>query len=419
MAGTQLKWDTSYEWKAVTLLGLGFGLVGLDRWIIAPLFPFMMKDLNLGYQDLGNLIGILGLCWGVFAIVMGGVSDRIGRRKVLIPAILLFSLLSGLSGFATGLGSLILIRAIMGLTEGSYCPTSFAATNEASAPKRRGFNQGVQQCTFALFGLGFGPIIATQLMAVVPSWRWVFLIVAIPGFILGAFMYFVLRDPVADQLAAKSTEASGRWVEIFRSRNIVLSMAALLCAMTGVFVLSAMVPNYLVDYLHLSPGQMGFVMSAIGFGGFVGQFGIPGLSDVFGRKILAILSFVGAAILLFVFTAVGADPPVLFALLFVITFFCLGLIALLTGPIATESAPAGLVSSAIGIVVGAGEIFGGGIAPVIAGYIAQHYGIQNILYLALSGVTLGILVCLFLKETAPKKIAPSEKQIGAQAAALG
>ena len=75
----------------MTLLGLGFGLVGLDRWIIAPLFPFMMKDLNLGYQDFGNLIGILGLCWGVFAIIMGGVSDKIGRRKVLIPAILLFS----------------------------------------------------------------------------------------------------------------------------------------------------------------------------------------------------------------------------------------------------------------------------------------------------------------------------------------
>jgi MFS family permease len=418
MADPKMKWDTSYEWKAVTLLGLGFGLVGLDRWIIAPLFPFMMKDLNLGYQDLGNLIGILGLCWGVFAIVMGGVSDRIGRRKVLIPAILLFSLLSGLSGLATGLASLIIIRAIMGLTEGSYCPTSFAATNEASAAKRRGFNQGIQQCTFALFGLGFGPIIATQLMVVVPSWRWVFFIVAIPGFILGALMYFVLRDAVTQKAVVKSTESSGRWVEIFRSRNIVLSMAALLCAMTGVFVLSAMVPNYLVDYLHLTPGQMGFVMSAIGFGGFVGQFGIPGLSDVFGRKIMAILGFVGAAILLYIFTAIGANPPALFAVLFVITFFCLGLIALLTGPIATESAPAGLVSSAIGIVVGAGEIFGGGVAPVIAGFIAQHYGIQNILYLALSGVTLGILVCLFLKETAPKKIQSTiEKAVSAESAA--
>ena len=32
-------WDVAYEWKAVALLALGFGLVGLDRWLIAPLFP--------------------------------------------------------------------------------------------------------------------------------------------------------------------------------------------------------------------------------------------------------------------------------------------------------------------------------------------------------------------------------------------
>src|SRR6266566_500532 len=209
MADSQVR-DTSYEWKAVTLLGLGFGLVGLDRWIIAPLFPFMMKDLHLSYQDLGNLVGILGVCWGVFAAVMGGISDKIGRRKVLIPAIFAFSILSGLSGLATGLVSLILIRAVMGLTEGSYCPTSFAATNEASEPKRRGFNLGVQQCTFALFGLGVGPILAT------------------PGLIVGALMYWVIRD-VAPAKGQSGTTEKTRWAEIFRSRNIILSMGALLC----------------------------------------------------------------------------------------------------------------------------------------------------------------------------------------------
>jgi sugar phosphate permease len=119
---------------------------------------------------------------------------------------------------------------------------------------------------------------------------------------------------------------------------------------------------------------------------------------------LAILGFLRAAALIRVFIAVGPNPPLLFALMFVISFFCLGLIALLTGPISTESAPPGLVSSAIGIVVGAGEIFGGGVAPVIAGYTAQHYGIENILYLALIGVGLGVFVCLFLKETAPRKV---------------
>jgi len=46
--------DRSYEWKAVTLLGLGFGLVGVSRWIIDPLFPFM-----IGLASSGRCPGML------------------------------------------------------------------------------------------------------------------------------------------------------------------------------------------------------------------------------------------------------------------------------------------------------------------------------------------------------------------------
>ena len=63
-----------------------------------------------------------------------------------------------------------------------------------------------------------------------------------------------------------------------------------------------------------------------------------------------------------------------------------------------------MISSAIGLVVGAGEIFGGGVAPVIAGFVGQNYGIQNILWMPLVGVVLGVLVCAFLRETAPSKV---------------
>jgi sugar phosphate permease len=162
-------------------------------------------------------------------------------------------------------------------------------------------------------------------------------------------------------------------------------------------------PNYLIDFLHLSPQQMGFVMSAIGFGGFFGEFVVAGVSDILGRKITAILAFAGAAILLGVFIKTGAQPVSLFALLFVITFFCFGLLALLTGPIATEAVPVALISSAVGIVSGTGEIFGGGVAPSIGGYIAERYGINHTLYLALCGLAAGVVVCLFLTETAPRK----------------
>src|SRR5690348_17389872 len=100
---TNAKWDSSYELKAVLILSLAFGLVGLDRFILPPLFPAMMKDLGLNYQDLGNIVGILAIAWGASAVFVGGLSDRIGRRGVLVPAVVLFSLLSVLSGVATGL----------------------------------------------------------------------------------------------------------------------------------------------------------------------------------------------------------------------------------------------------------------------------------------------------------------------------
>jgi MFS family permease len=402
---TGSSWDTDYEWKAVALLGLGFGLVGLDRWIIAPLFPFIANDLGLSAGDIGRLAGVLGVLWGVFAIFSGRLSDKIGHRKVLIPAILLFSLMSGLSGLVHSLAALTLIRALMGAMEGTYCPTSFTAVAAASKPQRRGFNQGLQQSGFALLGLALGPLIATQLLNVVPSWRWVFWIVAVPGFIVGVLLFFVLREPKHTQGGELigATNAGGSWLAVLKSPNIVVCMVALLCAMSCVFVLSAMVPIYLVNVLGLTPAQMGVVTSAIGFGGFFGQFGWPGLSDKFGRKPLAILGFVGAAICVWWFAATGAAVLPLFVALFACSFFCLGNVALITGPIATESAPPGQVSSSIGLVVGAGEIFGGGVAPYAAGGFADAFGLPSVLNVALGGVTLGVFVCLMLRETAPSK----------------
>jgi MFS family permease len=394
------------------LLGVGFGLVGLDRWIIASLFPVMAMDLGLPEGEIGRLAGILGILWGVFAIFSGRLSDAIGHRKVLIPAIILFSLMSGFSGMVQSLVALVWIRAIMGAMEGTYCPTSFTAVAAASRPERRGFNQGLQQSGFALMGFALGPIIATQLLNVVPSWRYVFWICAIPGFIVGVLLYFQLREPKDTQAGALigATQASGAWIEVLKTPNILVCMVALLCAMACVFVLGAMVPIYLTNALQLAPTDVGLVASALGFGGFLGQFGWPGLSDRFGRKPLAILGFIGATLSVWWFANTGAVVLPLFVALFVCSFFCLGNVALITGPIATESAPRGLVSSAIGVVVGAGEIFGGGVAPIIAGNVTDRFGLPSALNVALVGVALGIVVCLFLREPAPSKTGAAAPQ---------
>jgi predicted MFS family arabinose efflux permease len=331
------------------------------------------------------------------------LSDRIGRRAVLVPAVVLFSLLSALSGIATGLVSLLFIRAIMGVAEGAVAPTGVAVAVEASHPRRRGMNNGIFQCTISLFGQGIGPILATQLL-LITTWRKVFLIVGIPGLIVAAIMAFVLRDPATVRTSGASAPArrASFW-SMFRHRNVPLAMVTLLCAMTGVFVLSAVMPNYLIDYLKLTPQQMGIVTSAIGFGGALGQFGILTLSDYIGRRSATVLSFIVAAVFLWLFIHTGANLPLLFALLWIAAMANFGALAILAGPVPAEAAPLGLMASAAGLVIGAGEIFGGGIAPSIAGTVAQHFGIQYTLYLALGGQILGLLLSLLLKETAPRK----------------
>jgi MFS family permease len=54
-------------------------------------------------------------------------------------------------------------------------------------------------------------------------------------------------------------------------------------------------------------------------------------------------------------------------------------------------------------------IFGAGVGPPIAGYVADHYGIQNILYIGLVGLGVGSVVTLLLRETAPRKARSSQR----------
>ncbi|MEO6151850.1 MAG: MFS transporter [Croceibacterium sp.] len=396
------RWDTGYEWKIILILSLTFGLVGLDRFILPVLFPAFMNELGLTYQDLGNLVGILAVFWGISAFAMGFLSDRVGRRKVLIPAVIVFSLMSAFSGMVGGLISLLMIRAVMGLAEGPVASIGVAVAVEASHPKRRGMNNGIFQCMISLMGNAIGPIIATQLL-LVTGWRTVFLLVGIPGLIMAAAMFFVVREP-ATAPAGSTPTARASFTDLFRHRNVPLAMLTLMCAMGGVFVLAAMAPSYLTDYLKLSPQNMGFVFSAVGFGGAIGQFGMPTVSDFIGRKLATLVSYILAAVFTYLFAHAGAaNLTTLFVLLFFAALFNFSALAILAGPIAAEAAPLGMVASVAGLVIGAGEVFGGGVAPIIAGNIAASSGIQHVFTFTIASLIAGFVIALFLKETAPRK----------------
>jgi predicted MFS family arabinose efflux permease len=383
------------EWKVVGLMALGFGLVGIDRFLISPLFPTIASELNLDYSDIGTIAGALALAWGVAALVMGNLADRIGRRKVLTGALLLFSLLIGASGLVTGLIGLIMVRIVMGVADGAYTPPSISATLEASPSKRHGLNIGIQQMMLPLCGLALAPWLVGQFLPHM-SWRWIFVLFSVPGLLLTWAVWKFLPEPVSPD-AERSSLAD--WKTVLGYRNIRLLMVLMLCWLTCLITTSALMPSYLIDYHKLSQAQMGGIMAAIGLGSTIGTLALPTLSDVTGRKPVMIGSTIGVAVSLWMLAHAGNDPTILFVWLGAVHLFNNACITLTVGPICAETVPPTLMATATGVVIACGELFGGGLAPIIAGQVADRYGIEHILWLPLAAMVLAIILTLFLKET--------------------
>ena len=405
-------WDTSYEWKIIALLSLTFGLVGLDRFVLPIILQSpnstMAADLGLTPADGGTLAGYLGMAWGVSAFVMGYMADKVGRRAVLVPAILVFSLMSAASGMVGSLTALIIVRIIMGIAEGPVASTGVAVAVEASKPERRGLNNGIFQCMISLFGLALAPLIATRLLNSY-DWSVVFMLVGAPGVIVAIIMWFVVREPLR-RMETGHGGGGVPFMSMFGHRNAKVAPLTLICAMGGIFVIAAMLTAYLTAPagagLGLDPITAGNVFSAVGIGGCIGQFAMPALSDVIGRKMTTLASYALAAVSLFLFTTLGPDSSttVMWILLFFASLFNFAALAILAGPVAAEAAPVGMLASMAGFVIFAGEFVGGGIAPIIAGGIAAgSAGLKGALYFAASGLLLGFIVALFLQETAPRK----------------
>lgn len=402
-AQTTTRWNRAYEIKAVTLLSLGSGLVGLDRFIINPLFPVISADLGLNYQDLGLISAALALSWGLASIFAGGLSDRVGRKRVLVPAVLIFSLLVATSGLATGLISLLVIRSLMGLAEGGFVPAGIVTTIEASKPTRAGLNVGLQQMASPLVGLGLGPLIAVGLLAILPSWHWVFAAIAVPGLLVAWLMQRHLRDdsPRAQANADKPLataisdhHAHQGWRTVLRYRAVYVNTLCMICWLSCLVVLSAFMPNYLTDHLKLELESMGMVLAGLGFGSFTGMVALPALADRLGGKNVLLLATLLVLPLLWLLPQIGAEPMQLFGLLFLIMFMISGAVTITLGPLTGRAVPPALATTAMGIVVGLGEIVGGAITPALTGALAHRFGIPIVIDVALGAVALGFIIVL-------------------------
>jgi ACS family hexuronate transporter-like MFS transporter len=394
----------SYQVLLVALLSLNFGILFFDRNALSFVMPFVKADLRLSNTQVGLTASALSFAWAMAALLVGARADRSGRRKAyLIGATVAFSLCSFLSGLASSFLLLLGSRLLMGLADGGIAPISQSITALAVPPERRGLAMGVMQNFGSnLLGSFAAPVLLVA-FATAFGWHEAFYLAGIPGLISAVLLWRFIREPSA---AAASDAALSPWYR--RVREILAVRNMVLCALISVLLVSYLVicwsftPLFLTSVRGFTPDRMSWLMGTLGISATVGSFVVSGISDRIGRKPVVVFTAFLGVILPLGALFYGGSIWIL-ATLFFFGWALTGTFPLFMGTIPSESVSRVHMTTAIALVMGSGEIFGGVLSPALAGWAADAAGLSAPLWIMAGLCTTAGLLALALHETAPMK----------------
>jgi MFS family permease len=209
----------AYSWYALALLSAVYVLNFLDRTVIYVLFTPIKKELALTDLQLA-LVGTLSfvILYTSLGIPFGRLADR-GSRKVMIGAgLAVWSLFSGLTGFAHSFEELFFCRLMVGVGEATLGPAALSLLSDYFPPRMRATVQSVYASAIALGG-GLAFFLGGSIGQIY-GWRWAFYLLGFPGVAL-SLLVFALREPPRGNTETTPIAASSSdWTLLFRSKPL-------------------------------------------------------------------------------------------------------------------------------------------------------------------------------------------------------
>ncbi|ALH95329.1 MFS transporter [Acinetobacter equi] len=178
--------------RIIWLCFLIVAIDGFDTAAVGFIAPALKAEWALQAADLAPLFGagLFGLMAG--ALIFGPLSDKFGRKPILIGSVILFGLASLVSAFTTDLQSLVVWRFITGLGLGGAMPNAITLTSEYSPSKRRSSLVTLMFCGFTI-GSALGGIAAAQLLPHI-SWHGILLLGGIMPLLTVPFLIWLLPE---------------------------------------------------------------------------------------------------------------------------------------------------------------------------------------------------------------------------------
>ncbi|MFL5944883.1 MAG: MFS transporter [Gaiellaceae bacterium] len=164
-----------HRWRILAVVATAFFMTILDVSIVNVALPSIAKDLNFSQENLQWVITAYAIAFGGFLLLGGRAADQLGRRKVFIVGVALFTLASLVCGLAQSEGMLIASRAVQGLGGAIISPAalSIVMTSFEEGPERNKALGvwGALGGSGAAVGVLLGGILTDYL-----SWRWIFFV---------------------------------------------------------------------------------------------------------------------------------------------------------------------------------------------------------------------------------------------------
>ncbi len=392
----QLPMRARQIWVLVLALLLA-ALDGYDVLSMAFVAPVIGTEWHVSKDAIGLLLSSSLIGMAVGALGLAPTADVLGRRKVILGALILMIGGSALCAYAPSVPMLVGARGITGVGIGLMIAMTTLVSAEFTNVRRR----TLAVAAVATLGTPIGSIIgglAASALLKSASWHWVFLTGALFGIGLFILVFLLLPEtpafliarrspnaleltnrvlagigqPAMSELPAATRRPPGLYRPLFAPalRGPVLRLMAIgvLIANSSYYILSWL-PQIVVD-AGFTAAKGSLVSALAGLVGLVGGVGFAAFSTRFPPTRLAATAMVGAALGL---TAVGLVPPII--VLFVVSAgaigFCLAGTAGLLYSIAADTFPAAVRASGVGLVMGASRI-GSSLGPALAGAMFKH-----------------------------------------------
>jgi AAHS family 4-hydroxybenzoate transporter-like MFS transporter len=159
---------SAFQKRILALCFLVVAIDGFDTALVGFIAPAIQSEWKVGPAELTPLMmaGLFGLLVGAF--IFGPLSDRFGRKKLLVTTTLLFGSMSIFAGFSENISQLTFLRFLTGLGLGGALPNAITLCSEFSPDKHRASLVALMVCGFSV-GMAASGFIAA---AVIPAFGW-------------------------------------------------------------------------------------------------------------------------------------------------------------------------------------------------------------------------------------------------------